>query len=84
MKPADYLLVDVGNGRTKFALATREHILTQDDTPTATLSSAHLRTLLESWLFDRVIVSSVAIVGANVLVDAAYARLDPRVGHSRP
>jgi peptide/nickel transport system permease protein len=31
-----------------------------------------------------VIVSSVAIVSANVLVDAAYARLDPRVGHSRP
>jgi peptide/nickel transport system permease protein len=31
-----------------------------------------------------VIVSSVMIVGANVLVDAAYARLDPRVGHSRP
>jgi peptide/nickel transport system permease protein len=31
-----------------------------------------------------VIVSSVMIVGANVVVDAVYARLDPRVGHSRP
>jgi peptide/nickel transport system permease protein len=31
-----------------------------------------------------VIVSSVMIVGANVLVDAVYARLDPRIGHSRP
>jgi peptide/nickel transport system permease protein len=31
-----------------------------------------------------VIVSSVAIVGANGVVDALYARLDPRVGHSRP
>jgi peptide/nickel transport system permease protein len=31
-----------------------------------------------------VIVTSVMIVGTHVLVDAAYARLDPRVGHSRP
>jgi peptide/nickel transport system permease protein len=31
-----------------------------------------------------VIASSVMIVGANVLVDAVYARLDPRIGHSRP
>jgi type III pantothenate kinase len=67
VKPADYLLVDVGNGRTKFALATREHILAQDDAPTATLSSAHLRTLLESWLFDRVIVSSVVPKATSIL-----------------
>jgi type III pantothenate kinase len=55
----DYLLIDVGNGRTKFALATREHILAQRDTPTPGLSPEALRETLEGWAFDRVVVSSV-------------------------
>ena len=31
---ADHLLIDVGNGRTKFGLATRDAILEQRDAPT--------------------------------------------------
>jgi type III pantothenate kinase len=67
VKPANYLLIDVGNGRTKFALATRDHILAQDDASTAGLSGEHLRSLLASWLFDRVVVSSVVPKATAIL-----------------
>jgi len=69
MRPADYLLIDVGNGRTKFALATRENVLSQGDTPTAEISAEHLRTVLASWMFDRVVVSSVVPKVTQVLQD---------------
>jgi len=67
MKPADYLLIDVGNGRTKFALSTRESLLKQDDTPTADLSPDHLRALLANWIFEGVVVSSVVPKATSVL-----------------
>jgi len=56
---ADYLLIDVGNGRTKFGLATREAILDQRDTPTPTLDAGVLRELLNKWNFSRVVCASV-------------------------
>jgi type III pantothenate kinase len=69
MRPADYLLIDVGNGRTKFALATRDNVLSQGDTPTAEISTEHLRSVLASWMFDRVVVSSVVPTVTQVLQD---------------
>jgi type III pantothenate kinase len=57
--PADYLLIDVGNGRTKLALGSREIILEQREAPTPTLSVDSLRAVLQGWDFGRVVVSSV-------------------------
>src|SRR4051812_39614807 len=59
VKPADYLLIDVGNGRTKLALATREYILEQRDTSTPGLDAGTLRLALQGWEFDKAVVSSV-------------------------
>jgi type III pantothenate kinase len=56
---SDYLLIDVGNGRTKFGLASREEIQEQRDAPTAGLSSGELDEVLQGWQFDRIVTSSV-------------------------
>lgn len=56
---ADYLLVDVGNGRTKFGLASREEILEQRDAPTAGMGAESLQAVLQGWDWDRVVTSSV-------------------------
>lgn len=56
---SDYLLIDVGNGRTKFGLATREEIQEQRDVPTAGLSAGELDEALDGWQYDRVVTSSV-------------------------
>ncbi|WP_256200217.1 hypothetical protein [Verrucomicrobium spinosum] len=47
-----YLLIDVGNGRTKFGLATSDAILEQRDTPTSLLvadTARALATVLTGW-----------------------------------
>ncbi|HEY2573819.1 MAG TPA: type III pantothenate kinase [Verrucomicrobiaceae bacterium] len=64
---ADHLLIDVGNGRTKFALATREAILDQRDTPTPPLGDSVLRELLTDWKFKRAVCSSVVPKATEVL-----------------
>ena len=56
---ADYLLIDVGNGRTKLALATRERILVQRDIPTPGLAAGPLQDVLQGWDYGRVVTSSV-------------------------
>jgi type III pantothenate kinase len=55
----DYLLIDVGNGRTKLAQATRDAILEQRDILTPGLDSSSLDHVLRGWDFQRVVVSSV-------------------------
>ncbi|RBP39704.1 type III pantothenate kinase [Roseimicrobium gellanilyticum] len=57
--PQDYLLIDVGNGRTKFGLASRTEIQEQRDLPTAGLAPAELAEALDGWKYDRVVTSSV-------------------------
>ncbi|MCE9517960.1 MAG: type III pantothenate kinase [Verrucomicrobia bacterium] len=56
---AEHLLIDVGNGRTKFGLATRNEILQQRDAPTPSLGSDSLRALLKDWNYDHITCSSV-------------------------
>lgn len=63
----DYLLIDVGNGRTKLALATRERILEQRDTPTPGLSADSLREVLQGWEFAGAVVSSVVPQATDTL-----------------
>lgn len=64
---ADYLLIDVGNGRTKLALATRDRILDQRDTPTPGLSAESLREILQGWEHGRAIISSVVPQATDTL-----------------
>ncbi len=56
---ADYLLVDVGNGRTKLGLASRDAILDHRDLPTADLTSSHIRDAVSGWDFHHAVLSSV-------------------------
>jgi type III pantothenate kinase len=64
---ADHLLIDVGNGRTKFGLATRDAILQQRDVPTPSLDSDALRELLKDWKYERITCSSVVPQVTEVL-----------------
>lgn len=64
---ADYLLIDVGNGRTKLALATREHILVQRDIPTPGLAAGPLHDVLQGWDYGRVVTSSVVPKATDTL-----------------
>lgn len=56
---AEYLLIDVGNGRTKLGLATREAILARREHPTPGLTAAGVRQAIEGWKFDRAVLCSV-------------------------
>lgn len=64
---ADYLLIDVGNGRTKFGLATRDTILEQRDRGTASLSAARLKEVLAGWHWRRTVLSSVVPAATETL-----------------
>lgn len=56
---AEHLLIDVGNGRTKFGLATAEKILAQRDMPTPMIGADAIDALLEGWKWKNVVASSV-------------------------
>ncbi|MEZ0387864.1 MAG: type III pantothenate kinase [Verrucomicrobium sp.] len=65
------LLIDVGNGRTKFGLATADVILEQRDAPTSLLVADTERTLastLAGWDYGRVITSSVVPAATERLI----------------
>ncbi len=64
---ADHLLIDVGNSRTKFGLATRTAILEQRDAPSLSLSADKLRAVLKDWKYEHVICSSVVPQVTEVL-----------------
>ena len=65
--PSDYLLIDVGNGRTKFGLATREQLQENRDAPTSGLMAGDLNRVLQGWEYERVIVSSVVPIATMKL-----------------
>jgi len=67
---AEYLLVDVGNGRTKFGLATREAILDRADTPTPDVTVAAIRRAVGGWGFERVVLCSVVPAAVAVFREA--------------
>lgn len=64
---APYLLIDVGNGRLKLALATPDKLLQRRETPTRGLSKTRLDEVLAGWRWDRVISCSVVPAAAKVL-----------------
>jgi type III pantothenate kinase len=53
------LLIDVGNGRTKFGLATSEAIVEHRDHPTYELSPAAVRDITRDWSFESAVLCSV-------------------------
>ena len=56
---AQQLLIDVGNGRTKFGLADREAILDRREHATREISPESVREVTAGWRFDRVVLCSV-------------------------
>lgn len=56
---ADYLLIDVGNGRTKLGLATRDAILDRRDLPTRDVTPDLARQAAAGWEFRQAILCSV-------------------------
>lgn len=55
----DFLLIDVGNGRTKLALASTERLLDRRECPTPGLTTDAVRAVLAGWDFRRAILCSV-------------------------
>ncbi|HBJ85423.1 MAG TPA: type III pantothenate kinase [Verrucomicrobiales bacterium] len=53
------LLIDVGNGRTKFGLATSETILERREHATRELSPDAVREVTRGWAFDGAVICSV-------------------------
>lgn len=56
---AEYLLIDVGNGRTKLGLSTADALLDRRELPTHGLTEAAIRQMLAGWDFSRVVLASV-------------------------
>lgn len=56
---ADYLLIDVGNGRTKLGLASREAILDRRELATRGVDPNSLRRMIDGWQFSRAVACSV-------------------------
>lgn len=56
---ADYLLIDVGNGRTKLGLSTRESILDRRGLPTRGVTQDLIRETVTGWDFRQAILCSV-------------------------
>ncbi|MCW0218802.1 MAG: type III pantothenate kinase [Prosthecobacter sp.] len=56
---ADYLLVDVGNGRTKLGLATRDSILDRRELLTRGVTAPFIQETVAGWEFQKVVLCSV-------------------------
>ena len=69
------LLIDIGNGRTKLALASRDALHERRETSTGGLSIASLTAALQGWTFDRVVACSVVPKATQVLRDHFGDRL---------
>ena len=56
---ADYLLIDVGNGRTKLGLSTRDALMDRRDLPTHGVTPELIREAVAGWDFRRAVIASV-------------------------
>jgi type III pantothenate kinase len=69
VRSAPYLLIDVGNGRVKLALATETELLKRRETVTRELGSDALDQVLKGWKWRRVISCSVVPAAVQVLMN---------------
>lgn len=53
------LLIDIGNGRTKFGFADRDRIVDHLDCPTSDISPDTIASLVAGWSFDQSVLCSV-------------------------
>lgn len=72
---ADYLLIDVGNGRIKFGLATDSTLLDRRDLPTAGVTAAQVLQAVSGWEFGRAVLCSVVPAAVPAFQQAFGARL---------
>lgn len=72
---ADYLLIDVGNGRTKLGLASAERILERREMATRDVTARSLRDLTAGWRFGAVVTCSVVPKVTPGLREAFGAKL---------
>jgi type III pantothenate kinase len=72
---ADYLLIDVGNSRIKFGLATREAILGRREAPTAGISTEAVRRVTEGWDFRTAVLCSVVPAAVPAFREAFSSNL---------
>lgn len=70
-----FLLIDIGNGRTKLALASAESLHERRETSTRELSVASLTRAIEGWEFQRVVMCSVVPRASEVVRDVLGDRL---------
>jgi type III pantothenate kinase len=80
---ADYLLIDVGNGRTKFGLSTCDTILAQRDAATAHLDRESLTGTLADWEWERIVLSSV-VPTATLALESVFGTEMIKISHSIP
>jgi type III pantothenate kinase len=67
MATSEFLLIDNSNSFTKFALSSRERLVTVRRLRTRELEGATLRRVLKQWRFERVVLCSVVPEKAEVL-----------------
>lgn len=58
-REAEFLFINNNNTRTKFALASRGSLLDHRSLPTAEMTAAGIREVLEGWHYDSVVLASV-------------------------
>jgi type III pantothenate kinase len=78
MMIADYLLIDVGNGRTKLALASRDGLLQRRDCATGELSPKRVEEVLAGWEFRSAVLCSVvpaAVIAFRAVLGDALLEL---------
>jgi type III pantothenate kinase len=69
------LLIDVGNGRTKFGLATSEAIVDHREHPTREISPDAIRDILHGWAFENAVLCSVVPKAVPAFQDVLGAQL---------
>lgn len=69
------LLIDVGNGRTKFGLASSEDILDRREHPTREISPESVREITSGWEFEGAVLCSVVPKAVPAFREVFGARL---------
>ncbi len=69
------LLIDIGNGRTKLALSSRDALFERRETSTRELSAASLEQTVAGWAFERVVMCSVVPRASQVVRDCFGSKL---------
>ena len=67
---ADFLLIDVGNGRTKLGLASGVAILDRREMPTSAVTPALVRETVAGWSFKSSVLCSVVPTAVQAFQDA--------------